>query len=117
MRRGQLVLVVPADLGVFAVLLSRTGRQELRDQTARELGPVLAEEAARGVPLLRTLEVFLDQGRRPTATASALRVHVNTVYQRLTALDRLLGREWRERALELQVLLRLRRAAEDLDDA
>ncbi|WP_123705286.1 MULTISPECIES: hypothetical protein [unclassified Rathayibacter] len=73
MHRGQLVLVVPADLGVFAVLLSRTGRQELRDQTARELGPVLAEEAARGVPLLR--------------------------------------------ALELQVLLRLRRAAEDLDDA
>jgi hypothetical protein len=44
-------------------------------------------------------------------------VHVNTVYQRLAALDRLLGREWRERALELQVLLRLRRAAEDLNDA
>ncbi|ROP45116.1 MULTISPECIES: GAF domain-containing protein [unclassified Rathayibacter] len=111
------VLARAADLGVFAVLLSRTGRQELRDQTARELGPVLAEEAARGVPLLRTLEVFLDQGRRPTATAAALRVHVNTVYQRLAALDRLLGREWRGRALELQVLLRLRRAAEDLDDA
>ncbi|NQX16225.1 GAF domain-containing protein [Rathayibacter sp. VKM Ac-2857] len=111
------VLARAADLGVFAVLLSRTGRQELRDQTARELGPVLAEESARGVPLLRTLEVFLDQGRRPTATASVLRVHVNTVYQRLAALDRLLGGEWRERALELQVLLRLRRAAEDLDDA
>ncbi|NRG41526.1 hypothetical protein HRK28_11425 [Rathayibacter sp. VKM Ac-2835] len=40
----------------------------------------------------------------------------DTVHQRLAALDRLLGREWRERVLELQVLLRLRRAAEDLDD-
>jgi hypothetical protein len=104
------------DLGVFAVLLSRTGRQELRDQTRRELGPVLAEEASRGVPLVRTLEVFLDQGRRPTATAAELRVHVNTVYQRLLVLDRLLGPGWRDRSLELQVLLRLRRAASGLDD-
>ncbi|QHC57937.1 GAF domain-containing protein [Rathayibacter sp. VKM Ac-2760] len=111
------VLARAGDLGVFAVLLSRTGRRELRDQTARELGPVLAEEAARGVPLIETLEVFLDEGRRPTPTATALRVHVNTVYQRLATLDRLLGPDWRGRALELQVLLRLRRAAGDLDEA
>ncbi|KQQ03796.1 MULTISPECIES: helix-turn-helix domain-containing protein [unclassified Rathayibacter] len=110
------VLARADDLGVFAVLLSRTGRQELRDQAARELGAVLAEEAARGVPLIETLEAFLEQGRRPTATATALRVHVNTVYQRLATLDRLLGSEWRDRSLELQVLLRLRRAAGDLDD-
>ncbi|KQO62414.1 helix-turn-helix domain-containing protein [Curtobacterium sp. Leaf261] len=110
------VLARAADLGVFAVLLSRTGRRELQQQTMRELGPVLAEEQARGVPLVETLDVFLDHGRRPTATAAALRVHVNTVYQRLTTLDRLLGHGWRERSLELQVLLRLRRAASELDD-
>lgn len=103
------------DLGVFAVLLSRAGTRELHEQVERELGPVLAEEARRGVPLTETLEVFLDQGRRPTATASALRVHVNTVYQRLATLDGLLGPAWRERALELQVLLRLSRAARELD--
>jgi len=103
------------DLGVFAVLLSRAGTRELHEQVERELGPVLAEEARRGVPLSETLEVFLDQGRRPTATASALRVHVNTVYQRLATLDGLLGPAWRERALELQVLLRLSRAARELD--
>ncbi|WP_209559789.1 GAF domain-containing protein [Frigoribacterium sp. PvP032] len=103
------------DLGVFAVLLSRAGSRELQSQVERELGAVLAEEARRGVPLVETLEVFLDQGRRPTATASALRVHVNTVYQRLATLDELLGRAWRERALELQVLLRLSRAARELD--
>jgi hypothetical protein len=103
------------DLGVFAVLLSRAGTRELHEQVERELGPVLAEEARRGVPLTETLEVFLDQGRRPTATAAALRVHVNTVYQRLATLDGLLGPAWRERALELQVLLRLSRAARELD--
>jgi GAF domain-containing protein len=103
------------DLGVFAVLLSRAGTRELHEQVERELGPVLSEEARRGVPLTETLEVFLDQGRRPTATASALRVHVNTVYQRLATLDGLLGPAWRERALELQVLLRLSRAARELD--
>ena len=102
------------ELGVFAVLLSRTGRREVQDQLVRELGPVLAEERLRGVPLLQTLETYLDLGRRPTATAAALSVHVNTVYQRLATLDRLLGPNWRQRALDLQVLLRLHRAARDL---
>ena len=99
------------ELGVFAVLLSRTGRREVEDQLVRELGPVLTEERLRGVPLLHTLETYLDLGRRPTAAAAALSVHVNTVYQRLTTLDRLLGPDWRKRALDLQVLLRLHRAA------
>ena len=103
------------ELGIFAVLLSRTGRREVQDQVVRELGPVLAEERLRGLPLLQTLETYLDLGRRPTATAAALSVHVNTVYQRLTTLDRLLGPNWRQRALDLHVLLRLHRAARDLE--
>lgn len=114
-RRGGLARA--ADLGVFAVLLSRTGRRDLEEQTARELGVVLTEEAARGVPLVATLEAYLEQGRRPRATATALRVHVNTVYQRLATLDGLLGDGWRDRSLELQVLLRLRRVARAVDGA
>ena len=105
----------PGDLGVFAVLLSRTGRQELADQVQRELGRVLAEERVRQVPLVDTLRTYLEQGRRPTATAAALGVHVNTLYQRLATLDRLLGEGWRSRALDLQVLLVLHRASGRLD--
>ena len=105
------------DLGVFAVLLSGTGRRELREQITRELGVLLEQEAVRGVPLTATLEAFLDEGRRPTATAAALGVHVNTVYQRLGTLDALLGPGWRDRSLELQVLLRLRRAVERMGEA
>lgn len=107
-----------AQLGVYRVLLSETGREHLQDAFARELGPLEAEEARRGVPLLGTLQAFLDAGRSPRATASALTVHVNTVYQRLAVVDEVLGEGWREpgRALELHVLLRLRAAAAGLHD-
>jgi DNA-binding PucR family transcriptional regulator len=73
---------------------------------------VLAEERHRSVPLARTLHAFLDHGRRPAAAAAELGVHVNTLYQRLAVLDRLLGENWREpdRALDLHLLLRLHRA-------
>ena len=55
------------------------------------------------------------QRARPSATAPALGVHVNTLYQRLAVIDRVLGPAWRERALELQVLLRVRGAADGLE--
>ena len=40
---------------------------------------------------------------------------MNTLYQRLAVIDRILGPAWRERALELQVLLRVRTAADGLE--
>jgi len=103
------------DLGVFGILLSHTGPRELAGQLRRELGPLLAEERRRGVPLVATLTAYLENGQRPSATAPALGVHVNTLYQRLAVIDRVLGPTWRERALELQVLLRVRAAADGPD--
>jgi hypothetical protein len=103
------------DLGVFGILLSHTGPRELAQQLRRELGPLLAAERRRGVPLVATLAAHLENGQRPSATAPALGVHVNTLYQWLAAIDRVLGPTWRERALELQVLLRVRAAADGLE--
>jgi hypothetical protein len=103
------------DLGVFGILLSHTGPRELAGQLRRELGPLQAEERRRGVPLVATLTAYLEHGQRPSATAPALGVHVNTLYQRLAVIDRVLGPSWRERALELQVLLRVRAAADGLE--
>ncbi|HEX6341041.1 helix-turn-helix domain-containing protein [Umezawaea sp.] len=99
-------------LGVYQVLLSGQGRQNVRGMVEREFGAVLAEERHRAVPLLRTLHAFLDHGKRPAAAAAELGVHVNTLYQRLAVVDRLLGPSWREpdRALDLHLLLRLHRA-------
>jgi len=109
-RPGQLTSA--EGLGVYQVLLSRQGRENVRSMVERELGAVLAEERHRSVPLARTLHAFLDHGRRPAAAAAELGVHVNTLYQRLAVLDRLLGENWREpdRALDLHLLLRLYQA-------
>jgi GAF domain-containing protein/PucR-like helix-turn-helix protein/diguanylate cyclase with GGDEF domain len=109
-RTGQ--VTTAEGLGVYQVLLSTQGRQDVRGMVERELGAVLAEERQRSVPLVRTLHAFLDHGRRPAATATELGVHVNTLYQRLAVIDKLLGENWREsdRALDLHLLLRLNQA-------
>lgn len=109
-RRGQ--IATAASLGVYQVLLTQQGRQNVHGMVDRQLGAVLAEEERRSVPLVRTLHAFLDHGRRPAAAATELGVHVNTLYQRLAVVDRLLGENWREpdRALDLHLLLRLHRA-------
>ncbi|MDV7090453.1 helix-turn-helix domain-containing protein [Rhodococcus opacus] len=101
-------------LGIYRILLSHMAREHLDELTEAQLGPLMAEQAKRGVPLLETLSEYLAHGRHHSATAASLGVHVNTLYQRLDAIDRLLGPDWRDpdKALDLQVLMRLRRTAE-----
>ncbi|MGW1076748.1 helix-turn-helix domain-containing protein [Streptomyces sp. NPDC002537] len=96
-------------LGLYRVLLSHTGNQELQDQLEQMAGPVLREQERRQVPLLETLRAYLDHGGRATPAARALGIHVNTLYQRLGVVDDLLGPTWREppRSLDLQLLLRV----------
>jgi GAF domain-containing protein len=100
------------ELGIYRVLLSSTSREALERAIEHELGPLLDEEARRGVPLLATLETYFDHSLRPGETAKALTIHVNTVYQRVDTITRLLGPGWRTepRRFDLQLLLRLRRA-------
>jgi len=101
-------------LGIYRILLSHMAREHLDELTEAQLGPLVAEQAKRGVPLIETLSTYLAHGRHHSATASTLGVHVNTLYQRLEGIDRLIGSEWRDpdKALDLQVLMRLRRSAE-----
>ena len=100
-------------LGIYRILLSRTGRDELEMLTQRSLGPLLEEETRRGVPLLDTLASYLAHNCRHSATATALAIHANTLYQRLESIDRLIGAEWRQpdQALDLALLIRLRASA------
>jgi DNA-binding PucR family transcriptional regulator len=72
---------------------------------------VLEYDARRGTELAATLQAYFDAGNSPARAAEALRVHVNTVTQRLDRVGRLLGREWSapQRALEVQLALRLHR--------
>lgn len=77
----------------------------------RELGPLLDYDAKRGTDLVGTLSAWFDAGRSPRHAATGLHVHVNTVAQRLERIGALLGDGWQEpdRALELQLALRLQR--------
>jgi len=103
-------------LGIYRILLTYTGRQEVAGLVEAQLGPVLREEQRRGVPLLATMEAYLEHGRRHSASAQALGIHANTLYQRLDTLDRLLGETWRKghRATDLHLVLRLNKSATSL---
>jgi DNA-binding PucR family transcriptional regulator len=83
----------------------------------RALGPVLDYDARRGTDLIATLCAWFDAGGSPARAAEALKVHVNTVTQRLDRVAQLLGRDWSrpENALEVHLALRLHRLTGSLD--
>jgi GAF domain-containing protein len=97
------------ELGFFGLLVG-DGR-DVRGFVDATLAPVLDYDAKRGTDLEGTLQAFFDAGNSPARAAEALRVHVNTVTQRLDRVGRLLGKEWSTpaRALEVQLALRLHR--------
>jgi DNA-binding PucR family transcriptional regulator len=103
------------DLGLYRVLLNGASRPQIDKIIDSALGPVLREEENRKVPLLETVEAYLGNHQRHAATARELNVHANTLYQRLDLIDSLLGSSWRtrDRAVDLQVALRLRGSLSD----
>jgi DNA-binding PucR family transcriptional regulator len=62
---------------------------------------------------LDTLASYLSHNCKHSATAAALAIHANTLYQRLESIDRLIGTQWRQpdQALDLALLIRLRASA------
>ncbi|MFG2076658.1 helix-turn-helix domain-containing protein [Nonomuraea maritima] len=98
-----------AELG-FVGLLVGDGR-DVRGFVGRVLGAVIDYDARRGTALIATLAAYFGTGGSPSRTAEAMHIHVNTVTQRLDRIGRLLGDGWLEpeRALEIQLALRLHR--------
>lgn len=98
-----------AELG-FVGLLVGDGR-DIEAFLGSALGPVIDYDARRGTALVRTLTSYFGTGGSLSRTADALHIHVNTVTQRLDRIAQLLGADWQEpeRALEIQLALRLHR--------
>ena len=96
-----------AELGFLGVLLG--DGHDVDGYVAATLGPLLEYDARRGTDLVRTLGAYFGCGGSLTRAKDELHVHVNTVVQRLDRVQALLGRDWNspERALELQLALRL----------
>ena len=105
-RRGD--GAAAADLG-FAGLIVGT-QPEVTAYVHSVLGPLHDYDTARGTDLVGTLEAYFLAGASPRHAATRLHVHTNTVAQRLERITRLVGDGWQspERALELQLALRLR---------
>ncbi|MCP2252427.1 Sugar diacid utilization regulator [Prauserella aidingensis] len=100
-----------ADLGFIGLLLG--DRANVPEFVRSTLGPVLDYDAERGTDLVNTLSAYFACNGSLTRAKDRLHVHVNTVSQRLERLSSLLGDDWQqpERALELQLALRLHRLA------
>ncbi|MFE1012200.1 helix-turn-helix domain-containing protein [Streptomyces sp. NPDC058794] len=97
------------DFGFLGLLLA--GDQNVSGFVDRTIGQVVAYDERRGTELVRTLDAYFTCGMSPARTKDELHVHVNTVAQRLERVGRLLGDDWQspERALEIQLALRLHR--------
>ncbi len=106
-RHGE--AATPEQLGVYGLLLAQADRSELHQFVRRVLGPVIDYDAQRGTDLTRTMLIFFDNDANLSKTASALYLHVNTLYQRLDRISRLLGPGWRhgDDALQAHVALKL----------
>lgn len=94
----------------FVGLLVGEGR-DIGAFLASALGPVIDYDARRGTALVQTLTAYFGTGGSLSRTSEALHIHVNTVTQRLDRIGQLLGDDWQvpERALEIQLALRLHR--------
>ncbi|MGW0856602.1 helix-turn-helix domain-containing protein [Streptomyces sp. NPDC002690] len=102
------------ELGFLGVLLADDRNVEGFVESA--IGPVLEYDQQRHTELTRTLGAYFETGNSPTHAAQRLHVHPNTVARRLERIGELLGRDWQrpERALEVQLALRLSRVRQIL---
>ncbi|WP_306319700.1 MULTISPECIES: GAF domain-containing protein [unclassified Streptomyces] len=100
------------DFGFLGLLLADS--RDVAGFVTRTIGAVTSYDERRGTDLLRTLDAYFASGMSPARTKDALHVHVNTVAQRLERIGSLLGEDWQapERALEIQLALRLHRLAD-----
>jgi GAF domain-containing protein/sugar diacid utilization regulator len=87
--------VDPGDLGILGVLLQVDQPEALLAYARALLGGVIDYDARRGTELVATVRVFLRSGGDRSVAADLLRVHPNTVNQRLRRIETLTGRPLR----------------------
>lgn len=85
-------VAVASRLTAERMLLDRP-TAELDQLVAEHLGGLVALPPPRREELLATLESYLDTARSKAATARRLRLHRQTLYQRLRRIEQVLGRD------------------------
>ena len=101
-------LVGQDELAIYSTLFETHDQASLRNFLEATIGPLLAHDQKRGSDLAATLLAYFDCNQNARTTAQRMRIHVNTVRQRLATVEDLLG-HWghASRALEIHIALRL----------
>ncbi len=96
------------DLGVFHLLLPLSEGPQLASYVEAELGPLLNHDSSAALPLLPTLQCFLEHSGRISVTSSELHIQRRTLYHRLSRLTGLLGRDLENPDVRLRLWVALR---------
>jgi len=104
--QGQ--IVGQDELAIYSTLFETHDRTSLDNFLEATIGPLLAHDQKRGSELAATLLAYFDSHQNAKTVAQRMGIHVNTVRQRLAAIEDLLG-AWghASRALEIHIALRL----------
>lgn len=96
------------ELALYSTLFETHDRTSLATFLEATIGAVTSHDRKRGTDLATTLLCYFDNNQNAKTTAQRLGIHVNTVRQRLTTIEDLIG-HWGSatRALELHIALRL----------
>ena len=92
LRQDESRYATHADLGSHRLMLALLEPQVAASLSHALLGPVAEYDSRRHTDLVETLRAFLDSNGQWQATADALRIHVNTLRQRLERVEQLTGR-------------------------
>ena len=105
-RRSNAVARID-ELGVAALLLSHGDPPALQHFADQMLAPLDEVDAERRDELIETVDVWLQEDRSTSRSATRLMVHANTVGYRLKTLEERLGRSLRDQAflVDLQMAL------------
>jgi DNA-binding PucR family transcriptional regulator len=96
------------ELALYSTLFETHDHASLASFLEATIGPLIAHDRKRNTELAPTLLQYFESNKNAKATAQQLHIHVNTVRQRLTTIEGLIG-NWgnASRALELHISLRL----------
>jgi sugar diacid utilization regulator len=95
-------------LGVYRLLAQVEDRAGLDAFAGRMLAPLVDYDRARGTPLLKTLEVYLQRHGNLRQSSRDLHIHLNTLHYRLRRIGEVTGLDLKDADARLDLLLALR---------
>jgi sugar diacid utilization regulator len=103
-------VVLEPEFNIYTSFFEDLSPERIEHMIDAAVGPLVRHDEVRQTLLCRTLLAFLDHGQNAKVTAERLNVHVNTVHNRLEAIESILG-DWRShgRTLDIHLALQLSR--------